>query len=187
MSNKFGALQDDSGSDSDVEDIVIEPTKLPSRQSGGDLIIRNDPLVGLKHQNSTVTNSLPVELGFNGDDLSACIRVIDALGKNPNLFKLAALKPLRASLHPLIVEQMKNYDTSSSKVGDKKKRKRGKDTDDDDQLRIDRHNKLEADYINQTQLRAIRLQQLELLNTTEGVEGAHIPRVPDGVALIKDG
>lgn len=194
MKNSFAALQQDNdSSDSDVEDIPESEYRndsVPSKQSGGDLILRVDPLVGLKvnSTSSSSVNTLPVELGFDNNDLAACIRVIDALGSNPNLFKLPALKSLRGALHPLIMEQMKNYDVPTTKSNDRRKRRRKDELTEEEEramLRQERDAKLEAEYINQTQLRAIRLQQLEALNATEGLE--NIPRVPDGVALIKDG
>jgi NAD(P)-dependent dehydrogenase (short-subunit alcohol dehydrogenase family) len=115
------------------------------------------------------------------------VYTLRTLGKNLNLFKLPALKPLRAALHPLIEEQMKNYDTTNKQQSnDKSNRNRGKKRkhDDDDgalDLLREQRRKMEAleeEYINQTQLRALRTKQLDALN-----EQGFALRVPDGVAI----
>ena len=142
--------------------------------------MRIDPIVGLDIDKT-------VDLGLENGDIEACYRVIEVLGKNPNLFKLPALKKLRAALHPLIMEQLKsNYQAtgnafkydSEGKIGMKRTKK-----DNDENDRETRAAALETEYINQTQLRAVRMQQLESLNE----DGFDIPRVPDGVALLTNG
>ncbi|CAM9166982.1 unnamed protein product, partial [Ectocarpus fasciculatus] len=122
---------------------------------------------------------------FSQEDIEACVRVVAGLGKNLNLFKLPALKPLRAALHPLIEEQMKNYDTKTvagDKAKGKNRKKRKHDSVDVEyDLMKEQRRKLEAledEYINQTQLRALRTKQLEALNAD-----GYAPRVPDGVAI----
>ena len=147
------------------------------RQAGGSVVMRIDPIVGLE-------NDKTVDFGLSNVDVDACCKVIEVLGKNPNLFKLPAFKKLRAALHPLIMEQLKsNYQSTGSAFKDeadgnrnRKRRKRDADVVD----REARATALETEYINQTQLRAVRMQQLELLNE----DGFGIQRVPDGVALL---
>ena len=199
VSNSFAALGSDSDAsisddDQDVErDPAIDTTcvltaanentvlnQKPHRQAGGSVAMRVDPMVGLE-------NDKTVDLGLETSDIEACYRVIEVLGKNPNLFKLPAFKKLRAALHPLIMEQLKsNYQTTGNAFKDDSEGKRGrkrrkKDTDEID--RETRANALETEYINQTQLRAVRMQQLESLNE----DGFDVPRVPDGVSLITNG
>ena len=151
------------------------------RQAGGSVAMRIDPIVGLE-------NDKTVDLGLQTGDIEACYRVIEILGMNPNLFKLPALKKLRAALHPLIMEQLKsNYQTTGKAFKEntegKRGRKRRKTKTDDDADREARATALETEYINQTQLRAVRMQQLESLND----DGFDVPRVPDGVALLTNG
>ena len=151
------------------------------RQAGGSVAMRIDPIVGLD-------NDKTVDLGLQTGDIEACYRVIEILGMNPNLFKLPALKKLRAALHPLIMEQLKsNYQTTGKAFKEntegKRGRKRRKTKTDDDADREARATALETEYINQTQLRAVRMQQLESLND----DGFDVPRVPDGVALLTNG
>lgn len=72
------------------------------------------------------------------------------VGKNSHLFKLPELRQLRASLHPLILEQMKNYNTIGSEANRPKKRQRKKDDDDDIRaLQKKKLADLEEEYINQ--------------------------------------
>lgn len=202
--NSFAALgsgSDDSSSDEDDEDAkavtsstsvtsammiaasgdIVRSYQQPQRQAGGSVAMRVDPIVGLD-------NDKTVDLGLKNGDIEACCRVIEILGKNSNLFKLPALKKLRAALHPLIMEQLKsNYQSTGNAFKDDSEGKRGrkkrkiKDCDE-----IDRETRavaLETEYINQTQLRAVRMQQLESLND----DGFEVPRVPDGVALLNNG
>lgn len=149
-------------------------------QAGGSVAMRIDPIVGLD-------NDKTVDLGIETADIDACYRVIEVLAKNSNLFKLPAFKKLRAALHPLIMEQLKsNYQTTGNAFKDDSEGKRGRKRRKMDGDEIDRETRaaaLETEYINQTQLRAVRMQQLESLNA----DGFDVPRVPDGVALITNG
>lgn len=199
VSNSFAALGSDSdasNSDDDKEvesDPSINSTSImiatdekvileqkPLRQAGGSVAMRIDPLVGLD-------NNKTVDLGLDTSEIEACYRVIEVLGKNPNLFKLPAFKKLRTALHPLIMEQLKsNYQTTGNAFKDDSEGKRGRKRRKKDSDEIDREtraNALETEYINQTQLRALRMQQLESLNE----DGFEVPRVPDGVSLITNG
>ena len=194
--NRFSAFDSDSEEleNNDVVALVQHqtvPSFTPSNaQSGGNIVTRTDPITG-------VSSSFDIDdLGFSDADLEGCLRVIQALGKNPNLFKLPNLKPLRASLHPLIVEQMKNYssgnnnnNSASSSTGhdsafkrQRRNKRKGNDADLTSTIQSEQRKKmasLEEDYINQTQLRALRLKQLEKLND----EGYSDNRVPDGAAV----
>ena len=160
-------------------DLPVSSQQLHS-QAGGSVAMRIDPRVGLD-------NDKTVDLGVETAEIDACYRVIEVLGKNPNLFKLPAFKKLRAALHPLIMEQLKsNYQTTGNAFKDDSEGKRGRKRRKMDSDEIDRETRaaaLETEYINQTQLRAVRMQQLESLNA----DGFDVPRVPDGVALITNG
>jgi hypothetical protein len=159
------------------ESYAIPQVIYKHRQAGGSVAMRIDPLVGLDDDKT-------VDIGLNDDDIEACYRVIEIVAKNSSLFKLPALKKLRAALHPLIMEQMKsNYQATGNSFKEESEGKRGrkrKKKDSDDIDREARASALETEYINQTQLRAVRMQQLESLND----EGFDVPRIPDGVALI---
>jgi hypothetical protein len=201
-SNSFAALGPDSDESSDDEDnesnrklqksnsalVPIEGIQVVKegntasqhskhRQAGGSVAMRIDPLVGLE-------NDKTVDFGLSNVDIDACCKVIEVLGKNPNLFKLPAFKKLRAALHPLIMEQLKsNYQSTGSAFKDEAEGNRGRKRRKRDADGVDREARataLETEYINQTQLRAVRMQQLELLNE----DGFGIQRVPDGVALL---
>lgn len=201
-SNSFAALGPDSDESSDDEDngshgklkkstSALVPTESlqaikegntasqqsKHRQAGGSVAMRIDPLVGLE-------NDKTVDFGLSNVDIDACCKVIELLGKNPNLFKLPAFKKLRAALHPLIMEQLKsNYQSTGSAFKDEAEGNRGRKRRKRDADVVDREARataLETEYINQTQLRAVRMQQLELLNE----DGFGIQRVPDGVALL---
>lgn len=202
-SNSFAALESDSdtssgdeGTSDRAERLIVTslssvhevpiatelPVTLqqPQSQAGGSVAMRIDPIVGLDSNKS-------VDLGIETADIDACYRVIEVLAKNPNLFKLPAFKKLRAALHPLIMEQLKsNYQTTGNAFKDDSEGKRGRKRRKLDTDEIDRETRaaaLETEYINQTQLRAVRMQQLESLNA----DGFDVPRVPDGVALITNG
>lgn len=189
MSNPFSLLGGGSDSDnSDVDDIVIEKSitvvkdiiKLP-RQYGGSYVTRSDPMV-FNGNNIECDEEGIMKLGFSDEELISCVKVVTILGKNPNLFKLPQLRNLRGALHPLIVEQMnKNYDTKGK--GDNSNRNRNKrrrdGTIDIDEYNEQRKKDMEEEYINQTQLRALRVKSLESLNS----EGFNVPRVPDGIAI----
>jgi hypothetical protein len=102
---------------------------------------------------------------------------VAAVAANPHFFKLPLLKPLRAALHPLIMHQITTNYAAEVKDEDSKRqkpRRKAKAADPDERLK-----EMEKEFINQTQLRAARLQQLEALN--DEVEGNEVPRVPDGV------
>lgn len=162
MSNAFAALQDsDSDSDSNVSDVEMPKPQAkkskvqPPAQSGGSFAQRRDPMTGVSMGNSSDN---PLE--FDPADVEACLRVVTAVGANINLFKLPQLKPLRAALHPLIVEQMKNYDPKSlndtgkdkSKRNRNNKRKNGGSDDVYDDLQKMQKQKLaalEEEYVNQ--------------------------------------
>jgi hypothetical protein len=171
MSNAFAALQDsDSDCDSDVSDVDMTTATSASStsknatassaptpaQSGGSFAERRDPLTGV-----SMGNSNDHGLEFDPADVEACLRVVTAVGVNINLFKLPQLKPLRAALHPLIMEQMKNYDTKD-KGNDRSKRNRnnkrkhagGDDVYEDLQkLQKQKLAALEEEYINQVFIR----------------------------------
>jgi hypothetical protein len=126
-------------------------------------------------------NDKTLDLGLETSDIEACYRVIEVLGKNPNLFKLPAFKKLRAALHPLIMEQLKsNYQTTGNAFKDDSEGKRGRKRRKKDTDEIDRETRANA---LETELRAVRMQQLESLNE----DGFDVPRVPDGVSLITNG
>ena len=77
------------------------------------------------------------------------------VGNNIHLLKLPKLKPLRAALHPLIVEQMKNYGRDSSvdtsKEGRRRKRggKQVSSMSDIIKMQKEKLAQMEKDYINQ--------------------------------------
>ena len=104
------------------------------------------------------------ELGFSGEDLEAAMRVVKGLGENISAFKARAFKDLRGALHPLIEEQMKNYDV---KGGASNKRRRGRDRDADAE-EAPSLKELDKQWRNQTALRAKRLATLEALNAATG-------------------
>jgi hypothetical protein len=158
----------------------------PGQQAGGTVATRIDPLVG--------SLASDAGLGVSDSDIESCNKVVELLGKNPNLFKLPAFRKLRQALHPLIIEQMKaNYESTGNAFkeaigvmggrGSKRRKMRGAGGAGDD-AREAKLAALEQEYINQTQLRAIRMQQLETLNQQQ--DGVEVLRVPDGVALLTD-
>ena len=126
------------------------------------------------------------ELGFSVSDLAITMVVIESLGRNIAAFKGPPFKALRGALHPLIEEQMKNYDV--------KGRKR-KDTSEIQSLK-----EQDREWINKAALRAKRLAALEELNQAEAagatlmithkgeveeaVQQLRVTRVPDGVAEL---
>lgn len=210
--NPFNVLcdeSDESDDESNDDDQIcesiskIEDSKSicpPNRQAGGNIPIRYDPNVGIlpQHRNVSSNNASFAEedssLDISSAELLACCKVIKILGEKPALFKLAQFKPLRAALHPLILEQMKNYDTKNSNKDNNNsknniKRKRNirdiEHTNDANEVLA----QMEKEYINRTQLRAIRFQQLERLNTEysdKNIDGGlhlNVPRIPDGVAI----
>eukprot|EP00605_Chrysophyceae_sp_TOSAG23-4_P002410 GSChrysophyteH1.ASY1.ANO1.2668.1 assembled CDS len=109
--------------------------------SGGDVAIRVDPLV--------TANANLSGLDFTDLELSATERVVAVLSANTHLFKLPQLRPLRKALAPL------------SNPNKRKKQ----------QQRNPKLKEMERNYINQTQLRAIRLAQLEKLNDEQQSDG----------------
>jgi hypothetical protein len=193
MSNHFSLLAEDSDSDnSDVDDIetekleksisIVKDIIKPPRQYGGSYVTRSDPMV-FNGNNIECDEDGIMKLGFSDEELIACVKVVTILGKNPNLFKLPQLRSLRGALHPLIIEQMnKNYDTKgkSDNNSNRNRNKRRRDgTVDIEEYNEQRKKDMEEEYINQTQLRALRVKSLESLNT----EGFNVPRVPDGIAI----
>jgi hypothetical protein len=126
------------------------------------------------------------ELGFTLSDLDVAMKVVQSLGKNIAAFKGPPFKALRGALHPLIEEQMKNYDV--------KGRKR-KDTSEIQSLK-----EQDREWINKAALRAKRLAALEELNQAEAAgqtlmlthkgeieevaQQLRVTRVPDGVAEL---
>ena len=162
--SRFAAFGD-AASSSDEEEaaapasqqLSLASAATGSRQAGGRVAIR--------------VGEIDPVLGFSPKDLEATCSVVKILGENPHLFKLPQLKSLRGALHPLIVEQMKNYAGSGGKSdrnrgGNKRRRgnngkasKGGGAGGDESEDELDR---LEREYINQTQLRAIRLQQVRV-------------------------
>ena len=90
-------------------------------------------------------------------DIEACLRVVKKVGANMNLFKLPELKPLRAALHPLILEQMKNYSDTKEGGSNKRNRKRKGGSRADLQGDLEKLSKqkleaMEEEYINQVRL-----------------------------------
>lgn len=146
-----------------------------SSPSGGTVALRSDPLVQCL-PSAPASDCIP-GLSFSVADLSSCLKVVSALGANPHFFKLPLLKPLRSALHPLIMHQITSNYAAEVKEEDSKRqkpRRRAKAADPDERLK-----EMEKEFINQTQLRAARLQQLEALN--DDGDGVELPRVPDGV------
>jgi hypothetical protein len=93
------------------------------------------------------------ELGFTDEDLETTLMVISSLGKNIPVFRSLPFKELRGALHPLIEEQMKNYDVRGTL---KRKRK--------DVSEIQSLKEQDKEWINRAALRAKRLAALEELN-----------------------
>jgi hypothetical protein len=126
------------------------------------------------------------ELGFSIKDLETTMTVIRSLARNIAEFKGPPFKELRGALHPLIEEQMKNYDV--------KGRKRKENID------IASLKEQDREWINKSALRAKRLAALEELNQAEAagatllithkgeveeaVQQLRVLRVPDGVAEL---
>jgi hypothetical protein len=143
-----------------------------------------DPLCRAKKLNAAGWDE--EELGFSISDLETAMVVIESLGRNIAAFKGPPFKTLRGALHPLIEEQMKNYDV--------KGRKR-KDTSEVQSLK-----EQDKEWINKAALRAKRLASLEELNQAaasgvtlmlthkgeveEAVQQLRVTRVPDGVAEL---
>ena len=212
--NPFASLASDSSdnSDSDVDDVTMLPTQpeqhiVSHGQSGGDILMRVDPLVA--------ANASLTDIGFTDEELQACIKVVKTLSANEHLFKLSQLRPLRQALAPLVELQLEGGGYAAdakSNANNKRKNDRGgrgnnkKRARDEAAATLTPAQKLkdmEREYINQTQLRAIRLAQLEKLNesqsgsvsavagaltngddNSEGVDTSNaqlVYRVPDGV------
>ena len=99
-------FDDSDSSNSDVEDCEdkIEsnqkPKVKPSPQSGGMLVFRSD-VARITQPTASVEVSMAEILGFDVEEINCCLKVLEALGKNPELFKLPGMKPLRTALHPL--------------------------------------------------------------------------------------
>lgn len=105
------------------------------------------------------------ELGFSGRDLEAAMRVVKSLGGNIVAFKSRPFKDIRGALHPLIEEQLKNYDVKGG--GGSVKRRRGRDRDAEVEEAPSLKD-LDKQWRNQTALRAKRLATLEALNAATG-------------------
>jgi len=161
------------------------------QQFGGSVVTRQDG-------SQPVVNSLP----FSDDEVATTIRVTKLLGEHLHLFRrLASLKPLRAALHPLVQEQMANggYGESGDASKGRGARKRGRrgqgHLNEDARERQTALEKVlkerEEAYINSTQLRAVRLKQLEDLYEQDrdgGEREGAVMRVPDGAVLtLEDG
>jgi hypothetical protein len=102
------------------------------------------------------------DLGFTADDLDACMRVINSLASRMTVFKSHPFRELRGALHPLIEEQMKNYDVKSASAN----KRRRKDMLEEQQ--IPSLKELDKQWRNKTALRSKRLAALEELNTAAG-------------------
>lgn len=184
-SNKFSALfsDDDESSEECQVNSLHSSDNQPSsqRQSGGLIVSRIQPDRNIEI--NAKTGEISTELGFTSEELKTCCKVIDKLGENPELFRLSMLKSLRQSLHPLINEHMKKYATSSVSVDKRHKKRRRKEmhAEADQAVLLE---ELERKYINRTQLRAIRIHQLEKLNEEQGFDSAAVPRIPDGIGLL---
>jgi hypothetical protein len=142
--------------------------------SGGAIALRCDPLAS-SSLSSPAADCIP-GLPFSSSELASCLKVVSALAANPHFFKLPLLKPLRSALHPLIMHQIASNYAAEVKDEERrqKPRRKARAADPDDRLK-----EMEKEFINQTQLRAARLQQLEAL--TAGDAGGDVPRVPDGI------
>jgi len=123
------------------------------------------------------------ELGFTDEDLTTTLRVIASLGKNVGAFRSQPFKELRGALHPLIEEQMKNYDVRGTL---KRKRK--------DMSEIQSLKEQDKEWINRAALRAKRLAALEELNNAapaiENGEGpvkmlTHMGEVDEAVTALR--
>ena len=101
--------------------------------------------------------------------LTAAILISPVTGEDPTLFRHQELKPLRAALHPLVLEQMKNYAMPEG-VASKQGAKRG----------FKRAQEMDREFARTSLLRQKRMDRLEQLNNEQD---ADVPRVPDGVAL----
>jgi len=78
---------------------------------------------------------------------------------------------------------MKNYEKpNEAKRNRNKKRKRGENSDDREELLKE----LDRQHINKTQLRSLRLQQLEQLMEDDRSRGENILRIADGAAIEQD-
>ena len=122
------------------------------------------------------------ELGFSADELQTATAVVEALGRNLAAFRSQPFKTLRGALHPLIEEQMKNYDVRGAL-----KRKR-KDAEDLQSLK-----EQDKEWINRAGLRAKRLATLEALNEAAPALAAagtpmlltHMGEVEEAAAQLK--
>jgi hypothetical protein len=121
-------------------------------------------------------------------DLATTIRVVTALGSDLATFRARMYKPLRAALHPIVEEHMKNYDGPKGR-----KRGRAAEVLADGGSSLTAEQKLkqrDLELMNSRQLRAARLKKLEQMGL-EGqaeAEGRELAwRVPDGVALENGG
>ena len=166
MSNPFSLLatENSASSDDDSECVLamgnsshnVEIEDSIPKQNGGSFAQRLDPLTGI-----CFSSTLQLDLGISDSDISTTTRVISVLTSNIQLFKLSKFKGLRAALHPLIIEQMKNYDPKESnnvgncneKRSNKRKRHRsgyGASTIDElHKLQKQKLDTLEEAYINQ--------------------------------------
>mmetsp|Transcript_20613 Transcript_20613/g.41809 ORF Transcript_20613/g.41809 Transcript_20613/m.41809 type:complete len:718 (-) Transcript_20613:61-2214(-) len=123
------------------------------------------------------------ELEFTAQDLDTAVKVISSLGRNIAAFRSLPFKNLRGALHPLIEEQMKNYDVRKST---KRKRK--------EVAEYQTLKELDKEWVNRSMLRAKRLAALEELNkasaTTSNGEGpvkmlTHMGEVDEAVSELR--
>jgi hypothetical protein len=164
MSNPFSSLAPSCTSDDENEsqrsssqdyeqDNDVPKDHVIPKQNGGSFALRVDPIIG-----ANFSGSSQIDLGISDTDISTTNRVISVLTSNIHFFKLSKFKSLRAALHPLVIEQMKNYDTKDSNAGsngkraNKRKRKPVSGTSTIDELHKIQKQKLSAleeAYINQ--------------------------------------
>jgi hypothetical protein len=102
------------------------------------------------------------DLGFTAEDLDACMRVVRSLGGRIADFKSHPFRELRGALHPLIEEQMKNYDVKASS-GNKRRKKEAPE-----EQQLPSLKELDKQWRNKTALRSKRLAALEELNAATG-------------------
>ena len=179
-SSNDGSLIEDKKGEAEVDQVLeVNNDHAPklkftdAQQFGGAVAFRIESM-----------SDIEVTMGFNDEELRATLKVINKCGENPHLFKLPMLKPLRAALHPLILEQMKKYGIDATETektsSNKRSRKRAKTSQNSNSCTsgLEKLKEMEVQYINQTQLRALRLKQLESLQSAGAA-----PRIPDGVAI----
>ena len=164
----------------------------PAQSGGNQFYYRSDPITGVSmgeggSSGSSNNGDALNDLEISSTELETCIRVIERLGGNLHMFKLPQLRPLRAALHPLIMKQMENYEDGNgngNSNNNKRDRNRGSKRKADvnatsggsgagggdtqslaewQRLGKQKLEQMEEEYINQTQLRALRLRQVRIV------------------------